>query len=371
MKKAFITGVTGQDGSYLAEFLLSKGYKVYGMYRRNSVDGHHGRIAHLGGKIELVCGDLIDGYSLNKLIKSIMPDEVYNLAAQSQVRISFDQPFLTKETNWFGVERLLDVIMEHIPNVKFYQASTSELFGKATESPQNEQTPFNAVSPYAKSKEKAHFSVLEARKKGLFACCGILFNHESPRRGIEFVTRKLTDGMVRIKLGIPQRETGSNFLEIGNLEATRDWGYAKDYVEAMWLMLQQDKPGDYVVATGESHSVREFIEVASNHLGIKINWEGKDSAEVGFDQNGNKVIAINPKFFRPVEVKQLIGDPTQARRILNWSPKVKFGELVKMMVEADFKKISSDSIRLSCPKCNQTLNGTENFCPQCGLRSKN
>ena len=332
MKKVLITGITGQDGGYLAEFLLKKGYEVYGMYRRSSVDNHFGRIEHLKGKIKLVCADLLDAYSLNKIIKEIKPDEIYNLASQSQVRVSFDQPVLTNEINWFGVERLLNSIKEYVPNVKFYQASTSEMFGDVVETPQSETTPFNPVSPYGKAKLRAHQAVQREREKGLFACSGILFNHESPRRGLEFVTRKLTDGIARIKLGLPQRETGKDYLEMGNLEAKRDWGFAGDYVVAMWLMLQQDKPKDYVISTGETHTVREFIETAANYTGIKIKWEGKGIEEIGYDQNGKKIIAINKKFFRPAEVNLLMGDSTKARTELGWKPKTKFNGIIKMMV---------------------------------------
>ncbi len=341
MKKALITGITGQDGSYLAELLLEKGYEVYGLHRRSSVDGHHERTDHLKGKIKLVCADLADFHSLAKVIKEIKPDEIYNLAAQSHVGKSFDQPYITKEINWLGVERLLNVIKEFVPNAKFYQASTSELFGQALETPQNEKTPINPVSPYAESKLLAHNAVKRERENGLFACGGILFNHESPRRGIEFVTRKFTEGIARIKLGLPQRETGKDYLEMGNLDAKRDWGYAKEYVEAMWLMLQQDKPGDYVVATGKNHTIREFMGFAAEAVGIKITWKGAGLEEEGYDQNGKKIIAINPKFFRPKEVHDLRGEPTKAKEVLGWEAKVDFKELVKMMVEADLKRLEN------------------------------
>jgi len=343
MKTALITGITGQDGGYLAELLLEKGYKVYGMYRRSSIDEHFSKISHLLGKITLVCADLSDGYSLNKILKKIMPDEVYNLAAQSHVGKSFDQPNLTKDINWLGVERLMSEIKETCPNAKFYQASTSELFGEVLEPVQNEATPFNPVSPYAIAKLKAHEAVKREREKGFFACAGILFNHESPRRGVEFVTRKFTDGIARIKLGLPQRETGKNYLELGNLEAKRDWGYAGDYVEAMWLMLQQEEPGDYVVATGEAHTVREFIEAAAEVVGITITWRGSGVNEEGFDSKGNKIIAVNPDFFRPAEVRELKGDSTKARRELGWNPRVDFKGLVKMMVESDLEKLKKEN----------------------------
>ncbi len=342
-KKALITGVTGQDGSYLAEFLLEKGYDVYGVHRRSSVDFHHHRVDHLKGKIKFVCADLSDFASLARVIEKIRPDEIYNLAAQSQVRISFDQPYLTKEVNWLGVERLLDLIKEYVPNSKFYQASTSELYGEVLEVPQNEKTPFNPVSPYGKAKLKAHEAVKREREKGLFACSGILFNHESPRRGIEFVTRKFTEGIARIKLGIPQRETGKLYLELGNLDAGRDWGYARDYVEAMWLILQQENPGDFVVATGKMHSIREFIEEAANCVGIKITWKGEGINEKGYDQNGEKIIEVNPKFFRPKEVNQLLGDASKVKKVLGWTPKVDFKELVKMMVQSDFERLQKSN----------------------------
>ncbi len=339
MKKALITGITGQDGSYLSELLLDKRYEVYGMYRRCSVDHYFDRIEHLNGKINLVCGDLLDFGSLDKIIRNIRPNEIYNLAAQSQVRISFDQEFLTKEINWFGVERLLELVKEYVPNARFYQAATSEMFGEVLETPQNEKTSFNPVSPYAKAKLKAYEAVVRERKNGLFGCCGILFNHESPKRGLEFVTRKFTDGIVRIKLGLPQRETGKNYLEIGNLDARRDWGYAGDYVEAMWLMLQQDLPDDYVIATSKDHSVREFIEISANYIGIKINWKGKNIDEEGYDQNGNLIIKINPNLFRPIEVNHLLGDSSKAKENLGWRPKVSFEELVKMMIDSDISKL--------------------------------
>src|SRR3990172_12402050 len=339
MKKALITGITGQDGSYLSELLLEKDYDVWGMHRRSSVDGYLGRVSHLEGRINMVCGDLLDMCSLQKIIEKVKPDEIYNLAAQSHVRHSFDQPHLTNEINWLGVERLLNVVKEIVPNSRFYQASTSEMFGDVIETPQNEQTPFNPVSPYAKSKVKAHEAVRREREKGLFAVGGILFNHESPRRGLEFVTRKFTDGISRVKLGLPQRETGKDYIEIGNLESKRDWGFAGDYVEAMWLMLQQNTPDDYVVSTGENHSVREFLERSAEVLEIKINWEGENESEVGYDQDNRKIIAINSAFFRPVEVNSLIGDSSKARRVLGWKQRVSFTELVKMMVLADYERL--------------------------------
>jgi GDPmannose 4,6-dehydratase len=340
MKKvALITGITGQDGSYLAEFLLEKGYDVYGMHRRSSMDNHQGRIEHLRGRIKLVCADMLDFSSLEKMIKEIKPDEIYNLASQSHVRISFDQRLLTKETNLFGVEKLLDLMEEYVPEARFYQASTSEMFGNAEDSPQNENTPFKPVSPYGVAKSKAHEALKRAREKGLFVCGGILFNHESPRRGLEFVTRKFTDGIARIKLGLPQRETGKSYLELGNLDARRDWGYAKDYVEAMWLMLQQDEPEDFVIATNETYSIRDFIEIATSAIGIEVTWKGEGLNEEGFDQNGEKIIGINEKFFRPSEIHELKGDSSKAKEVLGWEPKTKFEDLVRLMVESDLRKI--------------------------------
>jgi GDPmannose 4,6-dehydratase len=339
MKKALITGVTGQDGSYLAEFLLEKGYEVYGMYRESSSEDHFKRIEHLIGKINLVCGDISDRDSVKRIIRGVMPDEIYNLAAQSHPGFSFTQADLAERVNYQGVENLLEAIREYTPNVRLYQASTSELFGRAKETPQNEKSVFNPVNPYAKSKEKAHMAVLRERQKGLFACCGILYNHESPRRGFGFVTRKITDGIARIKLGKVQRETGKLFLELGNLNARRDWGFAPDYVEAMWLMLQQSKPDDYVIATGETHSVREFVEIASDYVGIKIRWQGKGENEEGYGENGRKIIGVNRNFFRPVEVSQLCGDASKARRELRWNPKVSFKEIVEVMVREDLEKL--------------------------------
>jgi len=337
-KRALITGITGQDSSYLAELLLEKGYEVYGLYRRGSTDGHFERVEHLSGKINLVCGDLTDLGSLERIFEKVKPDEVYNLAAQSQVGISFTNESYTMETNWLGVERVIECINKYSPNAKLYQASTSELFGEVLETPQNENTPFNPVSPYAKAKLKAHAAIKRERENGMYACSGILFNHESPRRGLEFITRKLTDGIARFKYGIPQRETGTKHLQIGNLEAKRDWGFSKDYVEAMWLMLQQDKPKDYVIATGETHTIRELVEVATKEAGINLKWEGKGLDEKGYDQNGNLVISINEKYFRPNEVNLLLGDASKARKELGWKPKITFKGLIKLMFEEDLKR---------------------------------
>ena len=339
MKKALITGITGQDGSYLAELLLEKGYKVYGLYRRGSTDGIFQRIEHLAGKIKLICADLTDLNSLEKAFKEAMPDEVYNLASQSQVGVSFLQPSLTQEVNWLGVERIIHCIKTYVPNAKLYQASTSELFGEVIETQQSEKTPFNPVSPYAVAKVNAHNAIKRERENGMFACSGVLFNHESPRRGLDFVTRKFTDGIARIKLELPQRETGKDYLEIGNLEAKRDWGVAKDYVIAMWLMLQQKEPKDYVIATGKTRTVREFIEIASELAGIKITWEGTVMNERGCDQYGRVIIKVNKKFFRPNEVRLLLGDSSLARKELGWKPETSFKELVESMLEADLERL--------------------------------
>ena len=345
MKKALITGITGQDGTYLAEFLLEKGYEVYGLYRENSPEEHLARINHLKGKIRLVCGDLTDFCSLDKIIEEIKPDEIYNLAAQSQVGLSFKQPIYTHEVNWLGTERLIDCVKRHVPNARLYQASTSELFGDVLEisGSQSEETPFNPVSPYAMSKLKAHEAIKRARKEGLFACSGILFNHESPRRGLEFVTRKISDGIARIKLGVLQRETGKSYLECGNIDVKRDWGYSKDYVEAIWLMLQQEMPGEYVIATGKNNSIRTFIETAANVVGIDVTWKGEGVYEEGFDQEGNKIIAINERFFRPKEICALSGDFSKAREKLGWVSKTNFEELVRLMVEEDLARLKREN----------------------------
>jgi GDPmannose 4,6-dehydratase len=333
MKKALITGITGQDGSYLAEFLLEKGYEVYGMYRRTSMDSL-GRIGHLKKHVKLVEGDLTDLGSMIKILANIQPDEVYNLAAQSFIPASWTQPISTAEISGMGVLRLLEAIRHVDTKIKFYQASTSELFGKVKEMPQTEETPFHPRSPYAVSKAFGYFITKNYRESyGLFACSGILFNHESPRRGKQFVTRKISHSVAKIKLG------HQDYFEIGNVDAKRDWGYAGDYVEAMWLMLQKEKPEDYVISTGETKSVREFIEAAFDAVDMKINWEGEGLEEVG-KHNGNVVVKVNPKFYRPAEVDVLLGDPTKAKNELGWEPKTRFNELVKIMVEADLEELS-------------------------------
>ncbi len=316
-KKALITGITGQDGSYLAELLLEKGYDVYGMVRRASVERFE-RIDTIKERLNLVQGDLTDQSSLDSAVKDIQPDEVYNLAAQSFVPTSWNQPTLTGEVTGMGTTRLLESIRKIKPDARFYQASSSEMFGKVREVPQTELTPFHPRSPYGVAKVYSHFITVNYRESyNLYACSGILFNHESPRRGLEFVTRKITNAAARIKLGL-QKE-----LRLGNLDAKRDWGYAGDYVEAMWLMLQQDAPDDYVIATGQTHSVREFVRIAFETVGL--DWE--------------KYVVIDERFFRPAEVELLVGDPTKAREKFGWVPKVDFKGLVSMMVNSDVEAI--------------------------------
>lgn len=345
-KKALITGISGQDGSYLAEFLLEKGYEVHGIMRRASVPNNQ-RIEKIDDlikkrgwkKMTLHYGDLTDSNSMATLIKDIQPDEIYNLAAQSHVGISFEIPEYTAQTDAVGVISMLKAIKDAdlTQKTKFYQASTSELYGKVHEIPQSEITPFHPRSPYAVAKLCAYWATVNYREAyGIYACNGILFNHESPRRGEDFVTRKVTLALARIKHGL------QDTLKMGNLDAKRDWGYAKDYVEGMWLMLQQENPQDFVLATGETHSVREFIEEACKHLGIEIVWQGKDVEEVGVDAKTGKVLVeIDPKYFRPAEVDYLLGNPTKAQKELNWTAKTTFKELVKIMIEADCALIES------------------------------
>lgn len=323
MKRALITGITGQDGSYLAEFLLEKGYEVYGMIRRTSTVNFD-RIQHLQDAIELVQADLLDQVSLINILNEVEPDEVYNLAAQSFVPTSFKQPVLTGEFTALGVTRLLDAIRLVNPKIRFYQASSSEMFGKVQEVPQTERTPFYPRSPYGVAKVYGHWITVNYRESyGLFACSGILFNHESPRRGLEFVTHKVTHGVARIKLGM------EDTLRLGNLEARRDWGYAGDYVKAMWLMLQQEEPDDYVIATGETHSVRELCEVAFGAVGLDYN----------------EYVVIDPQFFRPAEVDLLVGNPAKARQKLGWEPSVSFHQLICMMVEADLEALQGYEVK--------------------------
>jgi GDPmannose 4,6-dehydratase len=317
--KALITGVTGQDGSYLAELLLSKGYEVVGVVRRTS---HHSyeRIEHLLDRIEVVAADLLDQHSLTVVLQETQPDEVYNLAAQSYVPTSWTQPVLTGEFTALGVTRILEAIRLVSPRAKFYQASSSEMFGRVTETPQRETTSFYPRSPYGVAKVYGHWITVNYRESyNLYAVSGILFNHESPRRGIEFVTRKVTDGVARIKLGLARQ------ISLGNLEARRDWGFAGDYVDAMWRMLQQPSPQDYVIGTGKTHSVRELVEAAFGHVGL--DWQ--------------EHVVTDPKFMRPAEVDLLLADPTKARVELGWSPKVSFRELIASMVEADLDRLRS------------------------------
>jgi GDPmannose 4,6-dehydratase len=318
MPKALITGVTGQDGSYLAELLLDKGYEVVGVVRRTS---HHSyeRIEHLLDRIEVVAADLLDQHSLTVVLQDTRPDEVYNLAAQSYVPTSWTQPVLTGEFTALGVTRILEAVRLVHPSARFYQASSSEMFGKVTETPQREETTFYPRSPYGVAKVYGHWITVNYRESyGLYAVSGILFNHESPRRGIEFVTRKVTDGVARIKLGLASE------LRLGNLDSRRDWGFAGDYVDAMWRMLQQDKPQDYVVGSGETHSVRELVDLAFAHVGLDYR----------------KYVVSDPRFYRPAEVDLLLADPSKARRELGWSPRVGFAELVAMMVDADVERLA-------------------------------
>lgn len=338
MKKALITGITGQDGSYLAELLLEKGYEVHGLIRRASTFNTE-RIDHLykdphvqNTKLFLHYGDLSDSSNISRLLAKIQPDEIYHLGAQSHVRVSFDMPEYTGDVVGLGAVRIMDAIKDSGIKTKFYQASSSEMFGLVQEVPQKETTPFYPRSPYACAKVYAYWMTRNYRESyGLYACNGILFNHESPRRGETFVTKKITRGLSRIVCGLDEK------LYLGNIDAKRDWGYAKDYVEGMWRMLQQEKPDDYLLATGETHTVREFIEETTKFLGMDLAWEGEGVNEKGRDKKTNKIIIeIDPKYFRPTEVDLLIGDPAKAKAILGWEPKTKFHELVKIMVEADF-----------------------------------
>ncbi len=327
MKKALITGITGQDGSYLAELLLEKGYEVYGIIRRSSTFST-GRIHHIykdphipNKRLKLIYGDLTDSSSVNKIIRVVKPDELYNLGAQSHVKISFDAPEYTADTVAIGALRLLESLKEFSPQTKFYQASSSEMFGKVSEFPQNEKTPFYPRSPYGVSKVFAHWISINYREAhNMFICSGILFNHESPRRGRTFVTRKISRAVAEIKLGMANR------LYLGNLEAKRDWGYAKDYVKAMWLMMQHEEPDDYVIATGESHSVREFAQEAFTHIGL--DWE--------------KHVKIDPTYYRPTEVDMLVGNASKARTKLGWKPTIKFKELVHLMVDSDIEALKKN-----------------------------
>lgn len=317
MKKALITGITGQDGSYLAELLLEKGYKVYGMVRRSSVESYE-RIEHIREKIHPVQGDLTDQSSLDEAIKETMPDEVYNLAAQSFVPTSWNQPVLTADVTGLGVTRILEAIRKHKPDARFYQASSSEMFGKVQEIPQTEKTPFYPRSPYGVAKVYGHWITVNYRESyNIFACSGILFNHESPRRGVEFVTRKVTNTVAKIKLGLAKE------LRMGNMDAKRDWGFAGDYVHAMWLMLQQERPDDFVIATSQTHSVQELVDIAFDCVGLKA----KD------------YVVTDPKFLRPAEVDLLIGNSEKANKKLGWTPSVSFEKLIALMVQEDISLI--------------------------------
>ncbi len=346
MKKALITGITGQDGSYLAEFLLEKGYEVHGIVRRSS-SFNRGRIEHLhknyyerNKDFYLHYGDMCDAISLISLIKKIKPDEIYNLAAQSHVQVSFETPEFTANTDAIGALRILEAVrlLGLTKTTKIYQASTSELFGKIQETPQTEKTPFYPMSPYGVAKLYAFWICKNYREAyNMFVCNGILFNHESPRRGENFVTKKVTQGLCKIKLGMQDK------IHLGNINSKRDWGYAPDYIESMWMMLQQDKPDDFVIATGETHSVREFVEECCGALGIDIEWVGKGLNEKGIDKNTKKeIVVVDPKYFRPTDVDILTGDAAKAKNKLGWTPKTKFKELVKIMIDADMKKLKNE-----------------------------
>ena len=341
MKKALVTGVTGQDGSYLAELLLEKGYEVHGLVRRSSsfnrqrLERIRSQACDHADNFTMHYGDMTDGCSLTSLVKAIQPDEIYNLAAQSHVKVSFEVPEYTAQCDAVGVLRLLETIRSETPHCRMYQASTSELYGNAPDFPQDEKTPFRPRSPYAVAKLYAYWISRNYREAyDLFVCNGILFNHESPRRAETFVTRKITHQLCKIKLGL------ADVLHLGNLDSRRDWGFAPDYVESMWLMLQQDHADDYVIATGETHSVREFVDEAARFLDYRIEWIGADADEIGVNAaTGKTLVSIDPRYYRPTEVDQLIGNASKAERELGWKRKVLFHELVKIMVEADLKNL--------------------------------
>ncbi|WP_017942518.1 MULTISPECIES: GDP-mannose 4,6-dehydratase [unclassified Thioalkalivibrio] len=346
-KVALITGITGQDGAYLAEFLLEKGYEVHGIKRRSSLFNTD-RIDHLyqdphesDRRFILHHGDLTDSTCLIRIIQQVQPDEIYNLAAQSHVAVSFEEPEYTANSDALGTLRVLEAIrilgMEQ--TTRFYQASTSELYGKVQATPQDETTPFYPRSPYAVAKLYAYWIVVNYREAyGMYACNGILFNHESPVRGETFVTRKITRALARIKLGLQER------LYLGNLDAKRDWGHARDYVEMQWLMLQQDTPDDYVIATGEQHSVRDFVDAAAHELGMRIEWRGEGVDEQGFDDKGRCIVSVDPRYFRPTEVETLLGDASKAKRELGWEPRIRFDELVAEMVREDLRSAERDEL---------------------------
>ena len=358
-KSALVTGITGQDGAYLTEMLLDKGYEVHGIKRRASLFNTN-RIDHLyhdphekGRNLTLHYGDLSDSSNLIRIVKEVQPDEIYNLAAQSHVAVSFESPEYTADVDALGSLRLLEAIriLGLEDKCRFYQASTSELFGEVQETPQTESTPFYPRSPYAVAKLYAYWITVSFRESyGMYACNGILFNHESPLRGETFVTRKITRALARIKLGMQDR------LYLGNLDARRDWGHAKDYVEMQWLMLQQDAPDDYVIATGIQHSVREFVNIAANELGLTIRWEGSGVEEKGYDAETDRcIVAVDPRYFRPAEVETLLGDPIKAKEKLGWTPSISFEELVKEMVVEDLKLAEKDAL------CNKAGYTTFNF----------
>ncbi len=344
MKKALITGITGQDGSYLAEFLLDKGYEVHGIKRRSSSFNTE-KIDHLyqephekDRRFFLHYGDMTDAANLIKIVSDIKPDEIYNLAAQSHVKVSFEMPEYTANTDALGTLRILEAIRSLGLNTKFYQASTSELFsGDPAEAPQNEKTPFHPRSPYGAAKLYAYWITVNYREAyNMFACNGILFNHESPRRGETFVTRKITRSAARIKTGLQDK------LYLGNLDAKRDWGHSKDSTEAMWMMLQQEKPQDYIIATGEQHSVRDFCNLAFSEVGIELNWQGEGINEKGLDSEGKAIVEVDPRYFRPSEVESLLGDSSKARKELGWKPKISFKDLISEMVAFDLEEAKRD-----------------------------
>ena len=337
MKNALITGITGQDGSYLAELLLEKGYEVYGIMRRKSVVDY-GNVEHIKDKIHFIYADMTDVISLINAMQISQADEVYNLAAQSFVATSWEQPIATADIDAIGVTNMLEAIRTVKPSAHFYQASTSEMFGLVQEMPQTEKTPFYPRSPYGVAKLYGHWITKNYRESyGLYACSGILFNHESERRGKEFVTRKITDAVARIKQGV------LDHVELGNMDSKRDWGHSKDYVRAMWLMLQQDKPDDYVIATNETRTVREFVETAFGHVGIAVEWQGEGVDEIGIDKaTGKTIVKINKKFFRPAEVDVLLGNPAKAESNLGWEREIPFAELVKRMIDNDMALVAEE-----------------------------
>lgn len=337
MKRALITGITGQDGSYLAELLLEKDYEVYGIMRRKSVVDY-GNVEHIKDKLNFIYADMTDVVSLIRAMRISQADEVYNLAAQSFVATSWEQPLATADIDALGVTNMLEAIRTVKPEARFYQASTSEMFGLVQEMPQKETTPFYPRSPYGVAKLYGHWITKNYRESyDLYACSGILFNHESERRGLEFVTRKITDAVARIKLGV------QDHVELGNMDSKRDWGHSKDYVHAMWLMLQQDAADDYVVATGETRTVREFVELAFGHVGIDVEWKGEGVDEIGVDKaTGKTIVKVNPKFFRPAEVDVLLGDPAKAEKTLGWKRDISFSQLVERMVKNDLALVEKE-----------------------------